>query len=142
MELETTDEMLARVSMFAGLTKSQLRDISGLATRLDLPAGRQLTTQGAIGQEFIIVLEGDVEVVVDGDVVAAPTAGECYGEIALLDSRPRTATVVATTDVIVDVIGRRDFRELLKRQPQIAEHLQRTMAERLAANEEHKGRTG
>jgi CRP-like cAMP-binding protein len=91
-----------------------------------------------VGQEFIIVLQGDVEVVVDGAIVATPTAGECYGEIALLDSRPRTASVVATTDVIVDVIGRREFRELLTRQPQIAEHLRRTMAERLASNEDHR----
>jgi CRP-like cAMP-binding protein len=138
MELRTTDEMLAQVSLFGGLSKSQLQEISMLATRLDLPAGRQLTTQGAVGQEFIIVLQGDVEVVVDGAIVATPTAGECYGEIALLDSRPRTASVVATTDVIVDVIGRREFRELLTRQPQIAEHLRRTMAERLASNEDHR----
>jgi CRP-like cAMP-binding protein len=141
MELKTTDEMLARVSLFSTLSKAQLRDISSLATRLDLPAGRQLTTQGTVGQEFIIVLQGEVEVVVDGDVVATPTAGEWYGEIALLDNRPRTATVVATSDVIVDVIGRREFRELLTRQPQIAEHLQRTMAERLAANEDSRGGT-
>jgi CRP-like cAMP-binding protein len=141
MALRSTDEMLARVPMFAGLSTSQLRDISRLATRLDLPAGRQLTTQGAVGQEFLIVLDGDVEVVLDGVVVATPTAGQCYGEIALLDRRPRTASVVATTDVIVDVIGRREFRELLKMQPPIAEQLQITMAERLAANEDHKGRT-
>jgi CRP-like cAMP-binding protein len=138
MERRSTDEMLAQVPLFAGLSKSQLQEISSLATRLDLPAGRNLTTQGATGQEFIIVLEGDVEVIVDGAVVATPTAGECYGEIALLDSRPRTASVVATTDVIVDVIGRREFRELLTRQPQIAEHLRRTMAERLASNEDHR----
>jgi CRP-like cAMP-binding protein len=139
MELKSTDDMLAQVSLFAGLSKRQLQDISSLATRLDLPAGRQLTIQGTVGREFVIVLQGDVEVVVDGDVVATPTAGEWYGEIALLDSRPRTATVVATSDVIVDVIGRREFRELLTRQPQIAEHLERTMAERLAANEDRKG---
>ena len=90
-------EMLAEVPLFAGLSKGQLQKISTLATRLDLPAGRRLTTQGAVGQEFIIVLQGDVEVMIDGDVVATPTAGECYGEIALLDSRPRTATVVAAT---------------------------------------------
>jgi CRP-like cAMP-binding protein len=139
MERRSTDEMLAQVPLFAGLSKSQLREISSLATRLDLPAGRNLTTQGATGKEFIIVLEGDVEVVVDGAVVATPTAGECYGEIALLDSRPRTATVVATSDVIVDVIGRREFRELLTRQPPIGEHLRRTMAARLSANEERGG---
>ena len=64
MERRSTDEMLAQVPLFAELSKSQLREISSLATRLDLPAGRNLTTQGATGKEFIIVLEGDVEVTV------------------------------------------------------------------------------
>ena len=98
MERRSTDEMLAQVPLFAGLSKSQLREISSLATRLDLPAGRNLTTQGATGKEFIIVLEGDVEVIVDGAVVATPTAGECYGEIALLDSRPDPAWIAARAD--------------------------------------------
>ncbi len=102
---------------------------------MNLSAGRQLTRQGAAGQEFIIVLDGSVDVLIDGVVVASPAAGQFYGEVSLLDDRPRMATVVAKTDVTVDIIGRREFADLLEQQPQIAERLQQAMAERLAAEQ-------
>lgn len=57
--------------------------------------------------------------------MASPAAGQFYGEIALLDDRPRTATVVAKTDVTVDIIGRREFADMLEMHPQIAERLTR-----------------
>jgi CRP-like cAMP-binding protein len=135
MKFASTDEMLAKVPLFEGLSKKELREISNLATRMNLPAGRRLTRQGAIGQEFVIVLEGRVDVLIDDVVVASPEAGQFYGEIALLEDRPRMATVVAKTDVAVDIIGRREFAEMLERQPEIADRLQKAMAERLAAEQ-------
>mgnify|MGYP002682222140 CR=1 FL=1 len=56
MKFKTTDELLAKVPLFAGLSKKELREISNLSARLNLPAGRQLTKQGAAGQEFIVCL--------------------------------------------------------------------------------------
>jgi CRP-like cAMP-binding protein len=135
MKFKTTDEMLAKVPLFEGLTRKELREVSNLSARMNLPAGRQLTRQGAAGQEFIIVLDGSVDVLIDGVVVASPAAGQFYGEVALLDDRPRMATVVAKTDVTVDIIGRREFADLLQQQPQLAERLQQAMAERLAAEQ-------
>ena len=75
------------------------------------------------GHEFVIVLEGTVDVVIDGDVVATCNAGDYFGEIALLEDRPRTATVIAKTNVVVDVIGRREFSVLLNHHPDIDERL-------------------
>jgi len=141
MGFTPTDELLARVPLFAGLSKKELADISNLATRLDLTAGRTLTREGALGHEFVIVLDGDVDVLIDGEVVASPAAGQCYGEIALLEDRPRTATVVARSDVTVDVIGRPEFAALLARQPKVEERLRQTMAETLAKNERHERET-
>ena len=135
MKFKTTDEMLAKVPLFEGLTRKELREVSNLSVRMNLSAGRQLTRQGAAGQEFIIVLDGSVDVLIDGVVVASPAAGQFYGEVSLLDDRPRMATVVAKTDVTVDIIGRREFADLLEQQPQIAERLQQAMAERLAAEQ-------
>ena len=135
MKFKTTDEMLAKVPLFEGLTRKELREVSNLSARMNLSAGRQLTRQGAAGQEFIIVLDGSVDVLIDGVVVASPAAGQIYGEVSLLDDRPRMATVVAKTDVTVDIIGRREFADLLEQQPQIAERLQQAMAERLAAEQ-------
>jgi CRP/FNR family transcriptional regulator, cyclic AMP receptor protein len=126
------DEQLAAVPLFEGLSKKQLRRISSLMTRLDRPAGKVLTREGEQGSEFFIVLEGEVEVRQGDRVVATRRAGEYVGEIALLDRRPRTATVVATTPVSVEVLSRREFRSLLVQAPELSEQILATMAQRLA----------
>jgi CRP-like cAMP-binding protein len=131
----TTDERLARVPLFSGLSKKDLKKISGLATRLDLPPGKELTHQGSAGNEFLVVLDGDVDVVIDGKVIASRGPGDYFGEIALLEDRPRVATVVAKTPVSVEVIGRREFKALIEDQPEIAQQLLATMAQRLAEDE-------
>ena len=132
---KTTDELLAQVPLFAGLSKKDLREVSGSATRLNLSQGRELTHQGGRGYEFIVVLEGTVDVLIDGNLVATCGAGEFFGEMALLDDRPRTATVIAKTDVIVDVIGRPEFSVLLADHPQIDKQLRSAMDRRLAEDE-------
>ncbi|WP_426571390.1 cyclic nucleotide-binding domain-containing protein [Aquihabitans sp. McL0605] len=122
------DELLRNVPLFAGLSRKELREVSRLTARMQLPAGRTLIRQGAQGHEFIVVLEGSVDVLIDGEVVARPAAGECYGEVALLDHAPRMATVVATSDVIVDIISQPDFADLLELHPQIEERVREALA--------------
>ena len=129
------DEQLARVSLFQGLSKTQLRRISALMTRIDRPAGQVLTKEGLGGSEFFIVLEGEVEVRHGDQVIATRGAGDYVGEIALLDNRPRTATVVATTPVSVEVLSRREFVSLLAEVPELSQQIMSTMAERLAGLE-------
>lgn len=126
------DEQLAAVPLFAGLSKKQLRRISSLMTRIDRPAGQVLTTEGQPGFEFFIVLEGEVEVRQGDQAIATRRAGEYVGEIALVDRRPRTATVVATTPVSVEVLSRREFVSLLAEVPELSEQIMATMAARLA----------
>ena len=126
------DEQLAQVPLFEGLSKKQLRRISSLMTRIDRPAGQILTTEGQRGYEFFIVLEGEVEVRQGDRVIATRRPGDYVGEIALLDKRPRTATVVATTPVSVEVLSRREFVSLLAEVPELSEQIMATMARRLA----------
>jgi CRP-like cAMP-binding protein len=126
------DEQLATVPLFEGLSKKQLRQISSLMTRIDRPAGQVLTKEGQPGHEFFIVLEGEVEVRQGDRVIATRRPGEYVGEIALLDRRPRTATVVATTPVSVEVLSRREFMSLLAEAPELSEQIMATMAQRLA----------
>lgn len=132
------DERLAEVPLFKGLAKKHLRQISTLATQIDGKEGKVLTKEGEIGNEFIIVLEGEVEVREGDKVVATRGAGDYIGEIALLDNRPRTATVVAKTPVVIEVIGRREFMTLVHDVPEISEHVMATMAQRLADDEATK----
>jgi CRP-like cAMP-binding protein len=129
---KTREDQLAQVPLFRGLSHRQLRDISGLMTPIDLPAGTALTTEGDVGREFLIVLEGEIEVSRDGKAIATRGAGDYVGEIALLDHRPRTATVTAKTDVVAEVLDRREFTALLEKSPDIASQIMATMAQRLA----------
>jgi CRP-like cAMP-binding protein len=126
------DERLAQIPLFQGLSKKNRRLISSLATRLDEPAGTVLTKEGQQGYEFIVVLEGEVEVRQGGHVIARRGAGEWFGEIALLDNRPRTATIVAITPVVIEVIGKREFAALVNDFPEIGRTLMAAMAQRLA----------
>ena len=130
---ESTDERLARIPLFEGLSKKQLSQVSSLMTPLDLKAGKVLARQGEIGREFLILLEGQVEVARDGKIIAVRGAGDFIGEIALLDNRPRTATVTARTDVVVEVLNRGEFASLLAGAPELSAQIMATMARRLAA---------
>jgi CRP/FNR family transcriptional regulator, cyclic AMP receptor protein len=126
------DSQLTAVPLFRGLSKKQLRRISSLMTRVDRPAGQVLTREGQSGHEFFIVLEGEVEVRQGDRVIATRGRGDYLGEIALLDERPRTATVVATTPVSVEVLSRREFISLLAEAPELSEQIMATVAQRLA----------
>jgi CRP-like cAMP-binding protein len=129
---ESTDELLARVPLFEGLSKKQLSQVSSLMTSLELPSGKVLARQGEAGHEFVILLEGEVEVIRDGKVIAVRGPGDYIGEIALLDNRPRTATVTAKTNVVVEVLNRVEFASLLANTPEISNQIMATMAQRLA----------
>jgi CRP-like cAMP-binding protein len=127
----TTDELLAQVPLFKNLDKKNLQRVSSLATRVDLPAGKTLTHEGDFGHEFIVVLDGEIEIRHGVEVVATRGAGEYVGEIALIEHRPRTATVVAKTPVVLEIIGQREFATLLADEPEIAEKVKATSTERL-----------
>ena len=128
----STDERLTRVPLFDGLSKKQLSQISRLMTRVDLVAGDVLARQGEIGREFVILLEGEAEVARDRKVIAVRGPGDYIGEIALLDNRPRTATVTAKTDVAAEVLNRAEFSSLLADAPDLSSKLMATLARRLA----------
>jgi CRP-like cAMP-binding protein len=128
----TTEELLSSVPLFEGLSKKHLQQVLKLATRIDAAEGKVLTREGEEGREFILILEGDVEIRKGDDVIATQSAGSYIGEIALIEHQPRTATVVATTPVVLDVIGQREFATLLEDEPEIGKKIKATAAERLA----------
>ena len=128
------DEHLSQVPLFRGLTKRQLRMVSSIVSRIEGQPGKVLAKKGR-PDPFIIVLEGEVEVR-DGDrVLATRGPGEYVGEIALMNSRPWTADVVAKTAVMVDVMSSQEFQGLLGEIPELSEQIRATVAERLAALE-------
>jgi CRP/FNR family transcriptional regulator, cyclic AMP receptor protein len=80
-----------------------------------------------------VVVSGTVRVEIGGQNVATLGPGEFFGEMSLLDGGPRTATVVAETDVVVEVIGQREFSALIEDTPHLAKKLLIGLARRLRA---------
>ena len=124
---------LASVSLFSACSQSELTAVARASDEVDLSEGRVLCEQGDIGREAFVILDGTAEVRRNGQKVATLTTGACFGELALLDSGPRTATVVATSDLKVLVIGAREFAALVSDVTPIAHKLLKSLAIRIRA---------
>jgi len=111
---------LARVPLFAGSDEAQLKAIAETAHVVAFEAGSVIVAQGEEGLGFYLILSGSVHVLRDGDEVAALGSGEFFGEVALVERTPRTATVAAAERTICLGILRSHFRPLLVAQPRIA----------------------
>jgi CRP-like cAMP-binding protein len=129
---EDLEQRLAQVPLFATLPKDQRLVIAQLATHLEAPAGEELTREGDEGREFIILLDGEVEVSRGGQVITTLGPGSYLGEIALMAHRPRTATITAKTPVSAESIGRSGFALALAEVPGLSGELLAAMASRLA----------
>lgn len=126
-------ERLRQVPLFSGCSDKQLQFIATRVEDIDLPAGKVLTEQGRSGGEFFIVLSGEAEVRQDGAVVNTMRSGDHFGEIALLDDGPRTATVTAKTPMRVLVLSPRQFQDVLHQDAEIAVTLLHAVTRRLRA---------
>jgi CRP/FNR family transcriptional regulator, cyclic AMP receptor protein len=127
----TKVELIARVPLFAGLSKSELGQVASIADEIDLPADKLLIREGERGREFFVLLEGEAEVARKGQQLATRRAGEFFGEIALVSNLPRIATVKTRKPVRALVIRDVDFRALLKRTPAIAVKVLQAVADRI-----------
>lgn len=131
---------IRHLPLFAGCTADELDEIDRLADEVHVAAGRTVITQGDLGQEFALIVDGEAEIVKDGVTVATIGPGSYFGEVALLDSITRTASVVASTDLVLEVLDRRGFNTLLDDQPRLARSLLSGLAHRLAELEEENER--
>jgi hypothetical protein len=100
---------LRALRIFAPLPPPALEALARALAPVELPAGTAVVREGEAGDRFYVIADGDVEVTRDGAHVARLRRGDCFGEIALLRNIPRTATVVATTDVLLDTLDKSTF---------------------------------
>lgn len=126
----TTADRLQTVSEFRSCTRSQLEEVAQLAERVDVGFGEVLIKEGRISREFFLILSGTVVVTRKGVTINTLGPGQFFGELAAVDPAPRTATVTATSDLEVLIIGPREFATM-RDIPGIRDSLLRSMAKRL-----------
>lgn len=124
-------ELLRRARLFEGLSKKSLEKVREQVREVDFDPGAEILTQGRPGGLMYIVVDGTVDVVVDGRTVAQLGAGDHFGEMSLFDDEPRSATVVATSPVHALSIARFNFRPLIHEHAEIADELLASLSRRL-----------
>jgi CRP-like cAMP-binding protein len=117
-------ELLDSVPLFSRCTPRERRTIARHVETARLPAGTDLVVEGEPGDALFVILEGRATVIRSGasDPISVGE-GSYFGELAILDGSPRSATVRAETDVEVAVLGIRMFRTLVREVPDLAEQL-------------------
>lgn len=124
-------ETLRRVPLFEDLDAGELRSIADSMHEANVPAGATVTAEGGPGDGFFVIESGEAEVAIEGKPRATLTAGDYFGEIALLLGSSRTATVTAVTDLRCYALTPWDFRSLVEGHPAIAWKVMQSMAARL-----------
>ena len=134
MTLKERTDALARVPVFAGLSRRALERIARIAKDVELRPGQVLIEPRAKGSGMFVVLDGTVAVRTRGKRARELGAGDIVGELALLTpDAQRTARVRATTPVRCLAISRGDFRRILTDEPKVAIQVLETVASRLAS---------
>lgn len=126
-------EALKRAPLFEDLSKKELTELARVSEDLQVAPGTVLCREGKLGQEFFVIVDGEAEVTKDGKPIATRTGGEFFGEIALITTTKRTATVTATTPLRCFIITRGDFRRVLDENPRVQRKVMEALAERLAS---------
>lgn len=124
-------ETLRGVPLFSLLSERQLAAVLGATHEVGFVGGAKIIDQGAQGAGFFVISDGTAKVLVDGAEVATLGPGSYFGEMAVIDGGPRTATIIAQTRVSTLEITPRALLRLLDREPMIARSLGQELIRRL-----------
>ena len=111
---------LKNIELFHDIPGEVLADIAALLEEENFEKGQYIVNEGDLGKELFMIVKGEVEVVVGGNVVAVMKEGAGFGEMALIDSQPRSADIIARNDVLVLKMESDDFLEILKQRDEVA----------------------
>ena len=118
--------------LFAGLAPDELEALAGVASEVDAAEGQRLAAEGDFGHALYAIETGTTDVSRDGEAVRTLGPGDVFGEVAVLASGRRTATVTATSPMTLIAVFKRDVWRLEQRSPAAAERLRGLVADRLA----------
>jgi CRP-like cAMP-binding protein len=135
-ETRTVVEALAQLTLFADLTRPQLEEVAHTVGEEMFAEGQRVLRQGMQGGGFFIILEGEAQVMIDGEERARLARGDFFGEIAALTGAAPTADVVATTLLRCLTISGPEIEQFLLDHPQVMLRMLKAEAHRLrSANE-------
>ena len=130
-----TPELLRNVRLFSDLDEKDLDSLADEFNERRFSAGDKIALEGEGGLMFFVVESGEASVEVQGEEVATLGPGAAFGEIALIDRRPRTATVTAISDLKTYGLPVFVFRPFVEARPELAWKLLESLADRLAVAE-------
>jgi len=122
---------LQRVPLFSGFTEDELRRVADLSRIVDVPAGTVVTQMGEPGDSFFVIIDGSVAVRTPVGAGSLLQPGDFFGEMSLLDGEPRSATIVATTDVRLAIVDRSHFWRLLDETPDLIRRILTILSRRV-----------
>jgi CRP-like cAMP-binding protein len=123
---------LEGVALFSSLSKKELERVARYADEISVREGTELATEGRFAHEFFVIEEGAAEVRLGGAVIGELGPGDFFGEIGILETERRTASVVATTPMQVIVMFKREFRQIEREMPAVADRLHAAIRARLS----------
>jgi len=124
-------ELLAAAPLFAGVDTDGLERIAGRTVEVEFATDRVIARQGDVGTGFFVVATGSARVVRDGEVIATLRPGDFFGELSVLDGRPRVAQVIASEPTVCLALASWDFEAVVHEQPSVALAVLRGLAVRL-----------
>jgi CRP-like cAMP-binding protein len=131
-DIDAKVELLKRVQLFADCTKAELIRVAEAAKETHVASGSVIVEQGAAGDKFFVLAEGLAHVHVDGHKIASIGAGSFFGEMALIEHSPRSATVTAELPSRLLVFYEKDFDDI-RSIKSVSDKVMRSMATRLRA---------
>jgi CRP-like cAMP-binding protein len=122
---------LGRVPLFSGFNEDELRRVADLSRIVEAPVGTVITQIGDPGDSFFVIIDGTVVVRTPVGAGGQLRPGDFFGEMSLVDGEPRSATVVATTDLRLLVVDRRQFSSLLDETPDLTRRILTILSRRV-----------
>jgi CRP-like cAMP-binding protein len=124
---------LEAVGLFSSLSKKDLERLAQWTDEVSVKEGEELATEGQFAHEFFMIEDGTAEVLQGGARIAELGPGDFFGEIGLLETERRTASVVAATPMRVIVMFQREFKYMEQEMPAVADRVRSAIRARLDA---------
>lgn len=130
-ETQSPEERLARIELFAALSRRQLKKVVSRSRTVEHEPGRRIAAEGLGALAFHLILDGTATVSRDGQVIRELGPDDYFGEISIIDGRPRSVSVEAKTALSTLAVPHQLFQELLDAEPEFARSLLTLLCARL-----------